>query len=368
MQIPGHRMFESQAMMTFKGLVGKPDRVVSFRAGYADFKGTSSSQNQTSRSATHDLDLPQRIEKLEVDILKGLKRFGEIDGELNLSALIRNRRVTNTPQYHQSFSGFWGSFKPKGSWPAIFGSVATGDLVFRRGPWEDWSPELPRFEKVKPRVPIILSPYCTTLLHEAVGHAMEAEYLPDSPLRFHQGNQVTHSNLSMMDRPDLVGFPGSMSHDDTGQLATETTLIHKGFLVGDLDHDKGVWRRGSYRDIPQIRASNFLVKPGPSNPKHWLENHDKCYYISWIQSGNWQPGSHKIKVLTGPMFYLKKGCPIAYREWTILSFSTLELLSGIIDVGDDLLMDPVVHWCVKKNQATPMGMGGPSLLLKGLLN
>jgi len=220
-------------------------------------------------------------------------------------------------------------------------------------------------EAFDPRLPMILSPYSGTLLHEAVGHALEADYLADSPLRFHGGERISHEELTVEDRPDVAGFAGSMSRDDSGTPTSATTLLHRGVLVGDLSFGHGAWRRGNYRELPQIRATNFLIKSGSDDPGQWLHSLPECYYVAWIQSGNWLPGSARFKAMTGHVLHYRAGRAIARADWLPLTLPTLDLLARIIAAGNDFTMDPVVHWCVKKNQAVPMGMGGPSLLLRG---
>ncbi len=359
-------MYETQARMTLRGALEHPIRVLSCRSGSAYYRGRARGGNQQSRSLAVEETTRSEIEGLTLIVLDKLARFRGVGAELNLHLLIRRREITGIPDYRQAFSGYWGSLAVDGAWTSVFGSDPNVELVFRRGMWEEWSRKTSRMEGVRPGIPLILSPYCGTLLHETVGHAMEAEYLPESPLKPHLGEQVSHSRLTIMDRPDLDGYAGSMTHDDAGLPASETTMIHRGFLVGDLDHGRGVLRRGSYQACPLIRASNFIIRPGRSDPRDWVHDLEECYYISWIQSGNWQPGGQLIKVLTGPVFHLKKGRVMAASDWTYLVFSTLDLLAGILDVGADMCMDPVVHWCMKKHQAIPMSLGSPSLLLGGV--
>ena len=354
-------MRETQAMMTLKGSPAHPAKVLSCRAGQLAY----ARERQDSRSRQPQPDTIQRMRRLERHILQRLERFHHMPVTLSVTALQRERVVTGIPGYQQSYQGFWGSLGSEDTPLSVFGSDQKGDLVFRRGPWEDWPRDLPELVPAA-RVPIIFSPYCGTLLHEAVGHAVEAEYLGESPLHARMGKRVAGNALTIMDRPDLVGYPGSMSHDDVGRPASETTLVHRGFLVGDLGFPNGVLRRGSYRELPLVRASNFLVAGGSANPDDWLRDLQRCYYVTWLQSGNWEPGSERIKVMTGPMFELHRGDPIAYRPWSMMSFSTLALLDGIMDLGNDLCMDPVTHWCMKSHQAVPMGMGSPSLLHQGL--
>jgi len=363
--IPTHRMHENQIMMRLEGPLSQPERLISCRSGVAHYR-SSEPGTQRCKSQRPDEELVNQAWMLDRTVRGGLRRFDSLEGSLNLQILSRRRNMeSEAGPVSSTFAGFWGTLRVKGAWPTIFGNNNRGELVFRRGPWEDWPRRSPALQTVDPSLPLLLSPYCGTLFHEAVGHALEAEYLERSPLKYRFGERITHGELTISDRPDLAGYAGSMGHDDVGLPVSSTTLVHRGHLVGDLNHDKGVLRRASYRELPQVRASNFIIKAGSANPNSWLHSLTRCYYISWIQSGNWRPGTDRIKIMTGPIFLLEKGRFRGYRDWAALEFTTADLLARIGGIGSDFTMDPAVHWCQKKNQAVPMGMGAPSILVRG---
>ena len=313
-----------------------------------------------------DLELQAEVEALQSHLKQQLEYFRDEDAHVSLRGLIRLRQVAGIPQADLDFRGFWGFLHVGHHQMAVFGSDPEGNLRFRRGPWESWPQTLPRFRTKDKQLPIIMSPFCGTLLHEAVGHGMEAEFLGGSLLKFRFGERISPANLTIMDRPDHPGYAGSMTCDDTGAQATQTTLVHRGVLVGDLSTEKGVWRRGSFADHPLIRASNFLIAPGEEDPSQWITSHKRVLYVTGIQSGSWLPGSQKLKIMTGPVFLLEHGEPVAWRSWSFFDFSIIRLLRRIEAVGGDFRMDPLVHWCMKKHQAVPMGMGSPSFLLGGM--
>jgi len=359
-------MSESQATVRLTGPLEEPQRTVSLRAGEARWTVKGRQARQIARALPPDPAMAEAAESLAAEALAKLDRFHGLEATVDIYGLTRERRVDTAGEAPQRFRGFWGALDAPGAWRSVFGLAADGAIAFRRGVWEDWPTDLPRMDGVGPALPMIFSPYCATLFHETVGHALEAEYLADSPLKFRVGERIAPRALTVMDRPDLAGFAGSMARDDAGLPATATTLVHQGFLVGDLGHESGALRRGSFRDEPQVRATNFLVAKGGGDPALWLREFSECFYVSWIQSGNWRPGLQRIKALTGPVFRLRRGEPVAWTPWTVLRFSIFDLLAGILEVGDDLCMDPATHWCVKKNQPAPIGMGSPSILMRGL--
>lgn len=364
MTIPAHSMTESQALLHFEGPLESGSWYRSLRSGTAQYQPRSQGGSQRSISSHSSLELKAEVEVMQEHLLKQLEPFRDMEAVFNLQALIRLRQL-DEDQPRQEYRGFWGTFEVGQHLRTVFGSDPEGQVRFRRGPWESWPQDLPRFSSRDKQAPLIMSPFCGTLLHEAVGHGMEAEFLEGSLLKFRFGEKIAPANLTIMDRPDHMGYAGSMSHDDTGTAVSQTTLVHRGVLVGDLGTETGVWRRASFADQPLIRASNFLIAPGEDDPRSWMKDLPRALYITGIQSGNWLPGSQKLKVLTGPVFLLEHGEPIARRSWTVFEFSIMQLLSRIEAIGGDFRMDPLVHWCMKKNQAVPMGMGAPSLLIGG---
>lgn len=357
-------MREAQVIMRLEGSLKAPKGFISARAGEADYRKNPSGDRQLGRALAVPSDLKELAMHLEQDALAKLSKLGDLNAEISMQGLVRERHIEGIEGTSQEFAAFWGNLYVDGHWKTVFGSNRNGDLTFRRGPWEDWSVDLPTVTEMPQNIPIILSPYCATLFHEAVGHTLEEEYLESSPLKYYRGECISHEDLTVMDRPDLEGYAGSMQFDDTGEPATATTLMQSGILLGDLAAGRGAWRRGSYRALPLVRATNFLIRAGKNNPEDWLKQLPECLYVQAIPRGNWLPGSAQFKALANGVFHVKKGEPVAYRSHQYFQFDTRTFLSSIKGIGNDLQMDPVVHWCVKQDQSVPISLGGPSLLLE----
>ncbi len=360
-----HVMSEQQCALVLRGSLRRPQWTMERRAGTARYYERGRQRRQDAVSLEVDASMVRQAERWLSRLLVQLRDMKTANAEVQARLLLRRRMVAGVADYQQQFQGFWGRIMLGGSWDGAFGSNRDGKAVFRRGPWENWPRVLPAVKELDPKIPIIFSPYCGTLLHEALGHTLEADYLAGGPLADAAGNLLSHHDLTVMDRPDLSDMAGSMSHDDTGRPATATTLVHRGILVGCLAAENGVWRRASYRDLPLIRASNFVVKAGTGDPLDWLQGIPRAYYVCWLQSGNWMPAGERVKLLCGPTFYTEYGQPRGYINWTSMTFSVRDLLARIVGVGKDFTVDPVVHWCVKRNQSIPMSLATPSLLLRG---
>lgn len=330
-----------------------------FEAGECRY--ASSRQKGASQSVSHAFK--SRAATLKQQMEQAAASLSDFRGQMNISGLIRDHHING--EQGQNFAGFWGSFEITGKPTTYFGANLDQKLSFRRGPWETWPQVLPVLDQPNPRLPIVFSPYCAGLLHEAVGHALEADYLQASPLKHKIGDRLTEADLTVEDQPDLLDGAGSMAFDDAGQKATRTTLLQQGILVGTLAQANGVLRRERFRDNLQQRASNFVIRSGTDSVNTWLEQQPELLYVTWIQAGNWLPGTQKIKLLTGPIYHIKGGKPVAYNPWFRLHFSTSSLLRRIHAVGNDGKRDPIVHFCVKGHQRVPMSLYAPSLLLRG---
>ncbi len=359
--IPDHTFYENQSLCRISGSPQKYSTLQEFRAGSSLYrsKGKKVFQKNTGRK------IPDPWHAANEKLLSLLKQvcneFKGLTGQLTGHSLIRER-WTSLNTERTRLETIWGSFRGNDFWDITFSGSPGRTLQYRTGLWENWSVDLPACSEFK-NYPVHFSPYCSTLLHEAVGHALEHEYLRDSPLLPNIGSRFCTDELTVMDHPEMPGLAGSMKYDDTGQPATETTLIHRGCLVGDLDSKKGVWRRGSFKSLPLIRATNFVIKKGSADPKDWLRFLPDQYYVAWINQGKWLPGTQYIAVHTGPVFRIRNGEPVGFFKSLKLEYHSVDFLKAIQAVGHDLQLDPMLHWCFKDGQGIPMSLISPSLLV-----
>ena len=325
------------------------------------------SADENAKAVSLDIEAEQheRVAALIEKMRATADQLADLGGKIHIHGLIRHHDIPEISAYKQDFTGLWGSVDVTGKRPAAFGASMAGKVTFRRGIWEEWPSVLPALNKWEPDTPILMSPFCATLLHEAIGHPLEEDYWHVSPFKYSIGESICSAPLTLLDKPDMEDGAGTMSHDDCGAPATTTTLVQQGILVSNMCAPNGLRRRAGFRDIARPRAGNFLIRTGGHDPADWLKEHRELLYVTWIQSGNWWPGTQRLKVLTGPVYLLRNGEPVAHAPWLRLVFSSTDLVKRIIAIGDDLTRDPVVHWCVKGHQRVPMTVAAPSLLIRG---
>ncbi|MFH1684580.1 MAG: TldD/PmbA family protein, partial [Candidatus Margulisiibacteriota bacterium] len=118
-----------------------------------------------------------------------------------------------------------------------------------------------------------------TLIHEACGHALEADFIMKGTSIFggRVGKKVASDLVTVIDDGTLAGRFGTYAYDDEGTPAQKTILIENGILKGFLSDkytakqlgltSSGNGRRQDFRHKPQPRMQNTIIAPGKMNPE-----------------------------------------------------------------------------------------------------
>ena len=127
---------------------------------------------------------------------------------------------------------------------------------------------------------VVLGPgWPGVLLHEAVGHGLEADFNRKKTSAFAGliGKRVASEKCTVVDNGTMPWRRGSLNVDDEGEPTQETVLIEKGILKGYLSDklssrlmgiaDTGNGRRESYEHIPMPRMTNTYMLAGNDNPE-----------------------------------------------------------------------------------------------------
>jgi hypothetical protein len=112
------------------------------------------------------------------------------------------------------------------------------------------------------------------LLHEAVGHGLEADFNRKQTSNYsgQMGKQVASSLCTVVDDATITGARGSINVDDEGIPGGRNVLIENGILVGYMQDrisarhfgtkPTGNGRRESFRQPPMPRMTNTLLARG----------------------------------------------------------------------------------------------------------
>ncbi len=228
-------------------------------------------------------------------------------------------------------------------------------------------------------MPVVLgSGWPAVLLHEAVGHGLEGDFIRKGSSAFcgKVGEQVASTLCTIVDDATLPGRRGSLSIDDEGVAAQRTVLIENGILKNymlDKHNAKlmqmvstGNGRRESYAHFPMPRMTNTYMLAGESRPDEIIASIDEGLYAVDFSGGQVDITSGNFVFTTSEAYLIKNG-----RITTPVKNATLigngpEVLQRISMVGNDLELDSGIGVCGKDGQSVPVGVGQPTLKIDAL--
>lgn len=223
---------------------------------------------------------------------------------------------------------------------------------------------------------VVLGPgWPGVLLHEAVGHGLEADFNRKKTSAFAGliGQQVASSKVTVVDNGTMPGRRGSLNVDDEGNPTQETVLIENGILRGYLS-DKlssrlmnmpstGSGRRESYQAIPMPRMTNTYMLAGDDDPADILKSVKRGLYAVNFGGGSVDITNGKFVFTTSEAYLIEDGVVTAPVKGATLVGNGPEALKYVSMVGNDLALDEGIGTCGKAGQSVPVGVGMPTVKL-----
>jgi TldD protein len=211
------------------------------------------------------------------------------------------------------------------------------------------------------------------LLHEAVGHGLEADFNRKKVSAFSGriGQQVASPLCTVVDDGTIRSRRGSLNVDDEGQPTARNVLIENGVLRGYLQ-DKlssritgaeatGSGRRESYAHIPMPRMTNTFMLAGESDPEEIIRSVPKGLYCVNFGGGQVDITSGNFVFSASESYLIEDGRigrPV--RNATLIGNGP-EALKYVSMVGNDLRLDEGIGTCGKEGQSVPVGVGIPTI-------
>ena len=228
-------------------------------------------------------------------------------------------------------------------------------------------------------MPVILESQAGgTMIHEAIGHSLEADGIQKGISPVYQGkigSVVANEKITVYDDPTLSGHRGSFSVDDEGTKSERTVLVEKGVLktylydrltaMKDRRPSNGHGRRESYGHKPIPRMSNTFIAPGPDDPQKIISSVQRGLLVRRMGGGQVNPvtGDFVFEVEEG--FLLEGGKIKTMVRGASLLGNGPKVLGSIDLVGSD--MGWGVGTCGKEGQGVPVSDGQPTLRIPKLL-
>ena len=213
------------------------------------------------------------------------------------------------------------------------------------------------------------------LLHEAVGHGLEADFNRKGTSAFTGliGQPVASPKVTVVDNGTMAGRRGSLNVDDEGSATQETVLIEGGVLKGYLSDklsarlmgmpNTGSGRRESYQSIPMPRMTNTYMLAGDDAPEDILRSVKRGLYAVNFGGGQVDITNGKFVFSASEAYLIEDGKVTApVRDATLIGNGP-EALKYVSMVGNDLKLDEGIGTCGKDGQSVPVGVGMPTIKL-----
>ncbi|HEX4284325.1 MAG TPA: metalloprotease TldD [Terracidiphilus sp.] len=223
---------------------------------------------------------------------------------------------------------------------------------------------------------VVLGPgWPGVLLHEAVGHGLEADFNRKGTSAFTGliGRSVASSKVTVVDNGTMAGKRGSLNVDDEGTATQETVLIENGILRGYLTDklsarltgaaNTGSGRRESYQCIPMPRMTNTYMLSGEDAPEDILRSVKKGLYAVNFGGGQVDITNGKFVFSASEAYLIEDGKITAPVKDATLIGNGPEALKYVSMVGNDLKLDEGIGTCGKDGQSVPVGVGMPTIKL-----
>ena len=211
------------------------------------------------------------------------------------------------------------------------------------------------------------------LLHEAIGHGLEADFNRKKTSAFSQliGQRVASEECTIVDDGTLPFRRGSLNIDDEGTPTTRTVLIEGGILRGYITDRlnarlmgiplTGNGRREDFRSLVLPRMTNTFMLAGTSDPADVIRSVNKGLYAVSFGGGQVDITNGKFVFSASEAYLIEDGKVTKPVKGATLIGNGPDILKRVSMVGHDLQLDSGVGTCGKEGQSVPVGVGLPTI-------
>ena len=211
------------------------------------------------------------------------------------------------------------------------------------------------------------------LLHEAVGHGLEADSVRKESSIFagKKGQKVASDCCTVIDNGTIKNRRGSLNIDDEGVVSKENVLIKDGILQGYMqdklnaklmkDKVTGNARRQSYAHLPLPRMTNTYLANGNFSKDEIIKSVKNGIYAKNFSGGQVNTTTGKFVFSASCAFLIENGKVTSPIKGATLIGTGFETMNEISMLGNDLELDKGMGMCGKDGQTVPVGVGQPSL-------
>lgn len=238
------------------------------------------------------------------------------------------------------------------------------------------------FKAVKPKggeMPVVMGAGGSgILLHEAIGHAFEADFNRKNTSIFSDqlNKKICNEHINVLDDGTIPFNRGSVNFDDEGVEGQKTYIVKDGVLTSYL-HDRisakyygvsptGNGRRDTFRNMPIPRMRATYMEAGNLKEEDIISTVKKGIYVDNFTNGQVQIGAGDFT------FFVKSGYLIEDGKLTqpIKDINIIgngpKALADITMVANNAKIDNGTWTCGKDGQSCPVTCGMPSALVSKL--
>lgn len=238
------------------------------------------------------------------------------------------------------------------------------------------------FKAIKPKggeMPVVMGAGGSgILLHEAIGHAFEADFNRKNVSIFSDqlNKKICNEHITVIDDGTIPFNRGSLNLDDEGADGQKTYLVKNGVLTSFM-HDRisakhykvaptGNGRRESFRNSPLPRMRATYMEPGNMKEADIIATVKQGIYVDNFTNGQVQIGAGDFT------FFVKSGYLIEDGKLTqpIKDINIIgngpKALADMTMVADNDKIDNGTWTCGKDGQSCPVTCGMPSALVSKL--
>lgn len=234
--------------------------------------------------------------------------------------------------------------------------------------------------KAGERTVVLSNGWSGILLHEAIGHGLEADFNRKGTSLYsgRLGQKVASDLCTVIDDATLPNRRGSFNMDDEGTAPQCKVLIEKGILKGYLfdRHNAqlmggnfastGSGRRESFRHYPVPRMSNTFLAPGAATKDEVIASVKQGLYCKMFGGGQVDIANGQFVFEVSEAYLIEDGKITAPVKGAMLVGIGPKALENVTMVADDAELDPGIGTCGKDGQSVPVGVGLPHLRLDNM--
>jgi TldD protein len=211
------------------------------------------------------------------------------------------------------------------------------------------------------------------LLHEAVGHGLEADFNRKRTSNYTDqlGQAVASPLCTVIDDGTIGNARGSINVDDEGNPGQRNVLIKDGILVGYMQDrisakhfgstPSGNGRRQSFRHEPLPRMTNTFMAPGQDQPEDIIRSVQRGVYAKHFSGGQVNISNGDFVFSLTESYLIEDGRITAPLKGVNLIGNGPDVLRKVTMLGNDFKLSDGTWTCGKDGQSVPVGIGTPTM-------